>query len=147
MPSHAADRDAPPFIRWTLITFAIALGCVYAFGPDVWSSSRSLTVLKSISWFPIRAWGFVFIFAGMLMLVTKLWGHALAMIVWGTWWMGLVATAFTGDLTGGGGLVWPLLFLAINGYEVYRWGQKRMLKVRKSHRTSFRWRQRGRVGG
>jgi hypothetical protein len=130
MPSQAAQRTFPPFVRWALIVTAVVIGAGYALGPDSWHSSSSFDVLKSISWFPIRAWGFCFMFAGVLMSATKLAGYALAVVLWSTWGMGLLITAFDGNLQAWGGAIWPFFFAAVCGYEVYRWGQYELVRLR-----------------
>ena len=130
MPSQAARRTFPPFIRVSLIVTAIILGAGYALGPDSWHSSSDFVVLESISWFPIRAWGFCFMFAGLLMTVTRLWGYGLAVVLWTTWGLGLLVTALTDQLSGWGSAVWPFFFAAVCGYEVYRWGQHERVRLR-----------------
>jgi hypothetical protein len=130
MASDVATRDVPRFIRWSMITTAAGLGAGYAFGPAAWSSSPSFVLLKSISWFPIQAWGFSFLCAAILMAATRLAGYALAVVLWSTWGLCLWATALNGQLAGAGGLVWPFFFVAIAGYEVYRWGQKQLVRAR-----------------
>lgn len=128
MPSDAAQRTFPPFIRWTLITNALIIGAGYAFGPEVWYSSTSFDVLKGIPWFPIPAWGFSFMFAGMLMMGTKLVGYALSLVLWSTWGLGLMVTAVDGHLQGWGAAVWPFFGAAVCAYEVNRWGQRRLTR-------------------
>lgn len=123
MASQAGTREVPPFVRASLIGFNVTIGLIYLLGPPEWSSSTSLNVAKSL--FHISTWGSGFIVAGMLILSTRLWGYALAMFAWLCWWLCLVESAIEGQLTGGGGLVWPLFYLAINGYEVFRWGKRR----------------------
>lgn len=131
MPSDAVVRTFPPFIRWALITTAITIGAGYAFGPVSFYSATSFDILKSISWFPISAWGFTFMFAGMLMASTRLVGYAIGVLAWGTWGFGLMVAAFNGLLTGWGGVVYPMFMVAICGYEVYRWGQRHLIQIRQ----------------
>jgi hypothetical protein len=135
-PVHA--RDVPVFVRGALITTAILIGIGYTFGPASFSSSPSFDVLKSFSWFPIQAWGLCFMLAGVLMGTTRLVGYAFAVMLWGTWGMGLVLAAFEGKLSGWGGAVYPFFYVAIAGYEVYRWGQKHLMQVRTRQQTGFR---------
>jgi hypothetical protein len=128
--TDAAVRTFPTFIRWTLIIAAVSLGAGYAIGPEVWYSSPSFTVLKGIGWFPVPAWGLLFMVCGFLMGFTKLAGYALGVITWGTWWLALVIAAFEGHLAGWGGCIYPGFMVAICGYEVFRWGQRNLIKIR-----------------
>lgn len=135
-PVHA--RDVPVFVRMALITTALLLGGGYAFGPDSLSSSPSFDVLKSVPWFPIRAWGLCFLFAGVLMGATKLVGYAFAVVLWGTWGMGQVLALSDGKLVSWGLAVYPFFYVAIAGYEVYRWGQKHLMQVRAQQQSGYR---------
>lgn len=139
MPSPPVHvRDVPVFVRGSLIITAMMIGAGYAFGPDSLYSSTSFDVLKSVSWFPIKAWGICFLFAGVLMGTTNLVGYAFTVMLWGTWGMGLLLAAFEGKLAGWGGAIYPFFFAAIAGYEVYRWGQKHLMQVRARQQTGFR---------
>lgn len=128
MATDVAVRNVPPFIRWTMIVTAIALGAGYLFGPDQFSSAPGLVYAKSLM--PIQAWGAVFMLAGMLMIPTRLTGHSLAVVAWGTWGASIWVAYFHGLGTAWGGFVWPVTFVAFNGYEVFRWGQKRVERLR-----------------
>lgn len=137
MPSQAASRDVPRFVKWAMIICALAIGAGYAFGPQSWYSASTFDVLRSVTWFPISAWGWVFMTAGFLMISTRMFGHALAMVAWSTWGMGVLAATLDGHITTWGSAVWPFFFVAMNAYEVFRWGQKQLGMVRREHISSF----------
>jgi hypothetical protein len=119
-----------PFIHRMFTGLGIVLGAGYTFGPSWFYSSTSFDVLKSISWFPIPAWGTAFMLVGFLIFTTRILGYMLGMLVWSTWWLGLVATALDEKLSGWGGAVYPLFFAALCAYEVARWGQLKLVQYR-----------------
>lgn len=128
MATDVTVRNIPPFIRWVMITTALAIGAGYLFGPDSLSSNTSFTYAKSLM--PIEFWGALFMIAGILMIITRLVGHGLGVIFWGTWSFALMVAYADGLGTSWGGLMYPIGFAATNGYEVFRWGQKRALRFR-----------------
>jgi hypothetical protein len=130
MTSSAAVRDVPRFIKWAMIVCAFWLGGGYAFGPPDQYASPTFDLLKSVM--PIPVWGAIFLFVGMVMIVTRWIGNALAVVAWGTWGLVLFLYAMEHHMAGWGGVGWSGFFVASNAYEVYRGGQVLLLKLRAS---------------
>jgi hypothetical protein len=83
-------------LRWMLILVALWTGAGYVLGPERFSSSPSLAVVKALG--PsIEVWGVVYIGIAVLCITAPRTGHIVGVVLY-TWWAVCVtATLFTQD--------------------------------------------------
>jgi hypothetical protein len=127
--TDVAVRNVPPFIKWMMVVTALTIGIGYLVSPDSASNAPVLTYAQTL--FPVQVWGALFMTSGILIVSTRLIGHGLAIVLWGTWGASIWIAYAAGLGTAWDDVVWPMTFVALNGYEVFRWGQKQLADFRR----------------
>ncbi|ANZ35263.1 hypothetical protein BBK82_03410 [Lentzea guizhouensis] len=116
-----------PVARYILAVHALVLGLGYLLGPPQWYSGGTFSVVRSLG-VPISVWGVAFLIVGLLLLARKhTAGHAMGVLVFVFWGLGLAASLKSGQLSGWGSPIHNLLLAApLHALGLWRRAQSRV---------------------